>query len=171
MQNRKNQNKRLIISVVSGTLMLLLYLLIFTFSEQDGEQSGNLSALVSQICVDFLNLLSGGRWTELFLQELAIYFENPVRKLAHFTEYAILGILIDIFLSQWMRKGKRFYGTLILWIFLSAVSDELHQYFVPGRWASPLDVLLDTCGGAFAVWVITLCAKARDKKRQRNEGK
>lgn len=49
------------------------------------------------------------------------------------------------------------------WVFLSAAGDELHQYFVPGRYASFLDVLLDTwggvCGMLFCILTVWLCGK------------
>jgi VanZ family protein len=33
------------------------------------------------------------------------------------------------------------------------LSDEIHQYFVPGRNMDPLDLLTDAIGAALALWV------------------
>jgi VanZ family protein len=61
-----------------------------------------------------------------------------LRKLAHLTEYAILGALLVRALS---RPGLAiFLGGLY------AVTDEVHQHFVRGRHAAWYDVLLDTVG-------------------------
>ena len=61
-----------------------------------------------------------------------------LRKLAHATEYAILGALLVYALR---RPG----WAVVLGI-AYAISDEIHQSFVPGRQGSPLDVLIDSAG-------------------------
>ena len=85
-----------------------------------------------------------------------------VRKCAHLTEYAILALLV------WFARRKvagsfrtwswREVFTFILpFVFLYAVSDELHQTFVPGRQGSPIDVMIDTVGGFLgmvAIWLL-----------------
>jgi VanZ family protein len=70
------------------------------------------------------------------------------RKLAHFTEYAILGAL-------WFRGLARSGAArppVAAWLALvisvaCAVVDETHQSFVPSRTGSAHDVLLDSMGG------------------------
>ncbi len=61
-----------------------------------------------------------------------------LRKLAHAAEYAILGALL-------VRALRRWSWALALGV-AYAVSDEIHQSFVPGRQGSPLDVLIDSVG-------------------------
>jgi len=61
-----------------------------------------------------------------------------LRKCAHMTEYAILALLL-------VRAIGREAPALALGI-LYAASDELHQSFVRGRHASPIDVAIDTVG-------------------------
>src|SRR4051794_25430069 len=68
-----------------------------------------------------------------------------LRKCAHMTEYAVLAFLLA-------RAVEREAPALALGI-LYAASDELHQAFVRGRHASPIDVAIDTVGlliGLFA---------------------
>ena len=66
-----------------------------------------------------------------------------LRKLAHAAEYAVLGALL---VRATGKPGWAFaLGTLY------AVSDEVHQSFVPGRAGSPLDVALDTAGVAIGI--------------------
>ena len=66
-----------------------------------------------------------------------------LRKLAHATEYAVLGALL---VRATARPGLAF-GIGVLY----AVSDEAHQLFVPGRHGSPIDVAIDAVGVAVGV--------------------
>lgn len=61
-----------------------------------------------------------------------------LRKLAHAAEYAVLGAL----LVRATGSAGLAFGLGALY----AVSDEVHQAFVPGRLGSPLDVALDAAG-------------------------
>ncbi len=80
-----------------------------------------------------------------------------IRKLAHFTEYGILTIL---FWQLWSPL-KRVYTWAILSSVAYAISDEFHQRFVVGRGSSPVDVLIDSCGACFAIYLISLFEKPR----------
>ena len=61
-----------------------------------------------------------------------------LRKIAHAAEYAILGALLA---RATGRAGLAFtLGALY------AMSDEVHQSFVPGRLGSPVDVAIDAVG-------------------------
>ena len=156
--------KRIILTVLAAMLLLLLYMMIFGFSAQDAEESGGLSQMVSQKCVDLLNDLSGRDWTTDYMKHLTEWFEHPLRKLAHFSEYACMGILLYVLWSQWIRRGRRLYLLIGAWLFVSAALDEFHQFFVPGRYCSLKDVLLDTCGGITGMFVcagITLLCQKR----------
>ena len=164
-----NKKQKIVTSAVSGTLILVIYSMIFSFSEQDGEQTGELSMYFSEKCIRLLNMLIGNRWTEAFVQELANYFDSPLRKLAHFAEYAVLGALIYILLRQWLAKGRKLYLLVTLWVFVSAVADELHQFFVPGRWSSPADVLLDTIGAICAIILLVLLENHTPRRTKREK--
>ena len=65
------------------------------------------------------------------------------RKLAHLCEYAILGAL----LVRALRAPLPAFGLGVLY----AVSDEVHQAFVPGRLGSPVDVAIDATGVALGI--------------------
>ena len=66
-----------------------------------------------------------------------------LRKLAHLTEYAVLGALLYRALARpWLA---------ILVGGLYAVSDEIHQHFVRGRHAAWYDVVIDTVGVTIGV--------------------
>lgn len=171
----KNKEKKGLLrkSLFTGVLSILLlglYYLIFHFSAQDSAESGSLSRMVTERCVDFINRVSGAHWSDIKMAELAEYFEHPIRKLAHFSEYAYMGVLVYTLWSQWIKKGRVLSLLTVGWVFVSAAADEIHQYFVPGRYCSFADVLLDTCGGA-AGMLLCICVVALYRRRQKRKAK
>lgn len=78
-----------------------------------------------------------------------------IRKLAHLSEYGILGWLLYRARRQshnaWDWSWARFAlaGVLVI-----ATTDELHQHFVPSRVGSPLDVLIDVTGAIVALAIL-----------------
>jgi VanZ family protein len=70
-------------------------------------------------------------------------WDTLLRKLAHAAEYAVLGALL-------LRALARELPAFVVGVGY-AVSDELHQHFVPGRRGAPLDVLIDAAGVAVGV--------------------
>lgn len=76
-----------------------------------------------------------------------------LRKIAHAAEFAVLGALL-------LRALDRAAVAFALGA-LYAVSDELHQVFVPGRMGSPLDVAIDTVGVACGVLLWQRATRAR----------
>jgi hypothetical protein len=73
-------------------------------------------------------------------------WDTLLRKGAHLTEYAILGALL-------LRALGRETPALAAGIAYAA-TDELHQHFVRGRHAAPLDVLIDAVGVTLGVYVL-----------------
>jgi len=166
-QMTKDKTRRLAVTILTASCLFLLYVMIFGFSEQDGETSGGLSHAITLKCVEIINSFRSGKWTQDTMEWWATYFEHPVRKLAHFTEYAVMGSLIYILLRQWKQRTKWLIFGNILWVFVSAAFDEIHQLFVPDRYGSFADVCLDTLGGAFGVSCLILIeiwfAKRKEK--------
>lgn len=168
--NSKNELKRKIaVTVPAAILLLALYMVIFDFSAQDAEQSGSLSMMISEKAVEFLSSFAGGGWSQAFKEDLALYFEHPIRKLAHFGEYAVMGILTYLVWHPWVQRRKKLYLLVVVWVFVSGSCDEFHQLFVPGRYGNLADVCLDTCGGAFGLLIcltVNRIRRLREKKSQ-----
>ena len=68
-------------------------------------------------------------------------------KSAHACEYAALSVLFFVNYKKKSRKIKQIVGMSALSTALYAVTDEIHQLFVPGRSGQITDVILDSCGG------------------------
>jgi VanZ family protein len=69
-----------------------------------------------------------------------------IRKLAHFTEYLILSVLLYRALRGGRRWNLRAAGIAIGIAGVYAIGDEFHQWFVPGRTAAATDCLIDFSG-------------------------
>lgn len=117
------------------------------------HQPANKSAETSLGVVDFaLNIIPV---PETYEKE----FHAFVRKSAHFFAYAFLAMLI----YYAYRGNHRIFFTLMISL-LYAISDELHQLFIPGRSAEVRDVLIDVCGAAFGLLIIKLGMKILSRR-------
>ena len=145
------RNKRVIIPWI---LLIGWMIIIFYMSNQPGEVSSKQSELVVRI-FQFIGI----NLTEK-LGELATFI---VRKVAHFSEYFILYCLMFNVLRFYLnKKGLKFYCLIL--VFLYACSDEIHQYFIPGRAMAFKDVLIDTSGGVIAYSGIKIYEVMKFKK-------
>lgn len=81
---------------------------------------------------------------------------KPIRKLAHFTIYMILGIAVMNYMNTYKMDNKRRIILTIIVGMLYATSDEIHQFFVPGRSAEVRDVCIDTLGVICGVIIATI---------------
>lgn len=92
---------------------------------------------------------------------LSVFWDTFWRKLAHATEFGILNLLLWRALYGYSQSFKKaLFWSLILTV-LYAVSDELHQYFVPSREARWQDVAQDSFG-AVGVGFVLLFARYKN---------
>ena len=79
--------------------------------------------------------------------------DHAVRKTAHAAEYTLLGFLIASTVYRYGWAGR--FRWFAAWAAGAgyAVSDEIHQYFVPGRSCQISDMLLDSCGVLLGVFI------------------
>lgn len=131
--------------ILAGVLALLWMCMIFAFSAQESEESSEVSGAFSQQIVSAAGKFFHWNLNDEEQLRIAEAIETPVRKAAHMTEYAILSVLIYIWLGKWK--------TAIVFAALYAASDELHQRFVPGRAGRFGDVLIDSAGAIIGVLI------------------
>lgn len=129
---------------------------IFYLSSQSGTTSRAFSDKVMQQLRDYIQATT---WLPLSIKE--VYLSNPVvvtRKLAHFTIYMVLGLVSYLVFPVKLSVKKRI-ALVISLCLLYAVTDELHQLFVPDRNACVMDVLIDTFGSGVGVSIGWLMKK------------
>ena len=145
-----------------GIMTIAVMVCIFLFSCENADDSSDTSG-------NFVNLIISifyGDYDELPLweqEEIRGNISHFIRKTAHFTIFAALGFFA--FLTSGQRK-LLCKGTAAVLIFcgLYAVSDELHQYFVPGRACMLRDMLLDTCGSLAGIAAALAAVKIFSRK-------
>ena len=148
--------------VIFAVLTVAILSFIFGMSLQSREESGNTSSGIVAAIKPILD--PNNRIPEET-------FHHAVRKTAHFTEFAALGIcLLGLTRSIGKLKGERYFVLPVFCVLLSAVTDEFIQYF-SGRGSMVTDVVLDFCGGlsgiavaAFVCWMIGICKGRRPRR-------
>ena len=88
-----------------------------------------------------------------------------IRKCGHFSEYAVLAILVwravrPMDRRGWLWADARF-AVMICMAYAS--SDEFHQSFAPTRVASVIDVMIDTSGAMAGILLLWLLGRWRKK--------
>ena len=135
-------------------LTIAVMVVIFMLSADNADESNAKSALISDSLI--YRILSSFDWNEEQIEQIASVTVFIVRKTAHFSEYAALGFLLaGVCLSFGRQYGFAFAVSQTV-ASLYAVSDEIHQYFVPGRSCQFSDMLLDSCGAAVGIGVLLL---------------
>ena len=81
-----------------------------------------------------------------------------VRKASHFTEYAVLALLVARAFRTSSKEflRKHWFAVSLVFVALYALSDEFHQSFVASRTASIYDCVIDTAGGLTALIVVRI---------------
>ena len=150
MQNRKKRLFPLVITI-------LLMAFIFLQSALPADLSKEESNLIVQALIEFLHVD-------------AEFLSFAVRKCAHFTEYLLLGLSLFATVreydpvrlernEQWRRTALLSWGIGALY----ALTDEVHQAFVPGRSCEIRDMLIDSCGVAAGVLIMAALRSRRTK--------
>ena len=139
-------------------LYILLGLIVFFIwdnSIQNGGSSDGFSLLFAEIFVPIVNKLGfhGNIWA----------LNRVVRKLAHLTEFTILGGILYVILRRYIE-----YGTVVKTIGVGIVIaslDEFIQLFSLGRSSQLSDVLIDTVGIIIGISVVKLTYYISHDKR------
>ena len=163
-KTKKLDYKLIIIRIILSILILINFITIFGFSEQNGEQSTNLSR---NITLDVLNTF--GDYNEPLTDEQetqVLNVEHIIRKFAHFTIYTILGVLLMCLAETFDFTNKKRLFLCILIGLLYACLDEFHQSFTPGRTPLITDVLIDTLGVIVGSLIALICVKIIQKKNK-----
>jgi len=148
MNNKRNK----VFLILSIIMTLIIWINSFLPADVSGAQSGFVVNLVQSI----LNVFN----IEIGVDTLSLW----IRKLAHFTEFMILGILWFFTIHEHQNLMKK----SILYVMIIAVStaiiDETIQLFSEGRAFAVLDIGIDTLGVIFGLFLCFIFIKLFHKK-------
>ena len=123
---------------------------IFIMSHSNGLESANQSNFI----VNFINNILKLENTELI--------GTIIRKLAHLFEYFVLGILMFNCLKRY--NIKRIILISIVLCFIYAITDEIHQLYIPGRSGNLIDVMIDAIGSYIGMMSYKIILNIHNKK-------
>ena len=177
-------------------LTIIWMITIFCFSAEPGDESSNLSGGLSYRLISIVDDVFSMHWNEAEKLDRVEVISFPIRKAAHMSEYAMLGILVFAAATPTGRgqgqndcrnhEEKKKHGQkrtssegrtkimlsckgyiiAISTVFIYACTDEFHQLFVPGRSGQFTDVLIDTAGGLIGLVCILILTACRKDKAQ-----
>lgn len=132
---------------VSHYLPLLVWLAFISFASSDNFSASNTSRIIGPLILWLFPNTS---------PETLAVVHFIVRKIAHFTEYAILGFLAARAFRTSPRPAinQRWFLICLTLIVVYALMDEYHQTFVPSRTASIYDSMIDVTGGLIALLIV-----------------
>lgn len=142
-----------------STIGILVF--IFTNSLQSGENSSLRSIVIT-------------RWINEFLGNTGIHYrltEHIVRKLAHFTEFMILGLFLTLTLRVYTPYIFRHLSWPLFAGLLTAVIDETLQMFGRGRGPSLRDVWIDFSGFIIGLCIALFLMRVIRRKKKRTKSK
>lgn len=168
----KSKTTRNIIRYAFWLLSLAIMVFIFLNSAQTADQSNETSVSFTE---KVLTLIwpSFDEKVEAEKQSILASLQFFVRKFAHFSVYCVLGVSCASALSTYRFKTKNKMISAVLICLAYAISDEVHQVFVPGRAGRVTDVLIDLAGAILGIiltlGIVALYRKSRQKKIEKGE--
>ena len=128
---------------ISFIALILWMIVIFSFSSADANKSTGTSDKVITTMIEIKDKITNNETPnnekEIIVKNSSFY----IRKIAHITEYLILGFLTFNLLKQY--SVTNIYYAIGLSILYSC-TDEFHQLFISGRSGSIRDILIDSIG-------------------------
>ena len=152
--------------IIKIVLLLLCMILIFSFSSDNGSNSSKKSdGLIIRIYQSITHNKLSDKEKEIIVDKYVI----PVRKSAHIIVYLILGVLSISLIKEYRLIDIKALIISIIFCFLYACSDEIHQLFVMDRSGEVLDVLIDSIGSFIGIYLYYLVYKKKGVKRHEQE--
>lgn len=161
----KNKTLQRIIGIfLTVSVMVIIFLMSAQNAKISSNTSGSVIAFFAKILTPDFNNLSIEQQAQIISS-----YQFVVRKMAHFTIYLCLGVASSVFTFT-LDKLKRIYQYMLSAgiALLYAISDEIHQLYVPGRAGAITDVIIDFSGtltGLLLLFLLlSIIKKIKNKK-------
>lgn len=138
-------------------MVLIPMYIIFFFSNQPGTQSYGISNRFSTYIARTWNYIFHLNLSDSSMDVLITSLYMPTRKMAHITEYAVLGAFTycSMYLHQRRVKVSGIL-TIMLFVLIIASCDEIHQSFVIQRGSHITDTCLDFVSGTAGIYLFII---------------
>ena len=144
-------------------LLLLIgtFFIIFRFSSQNGTQSKGISTKVTEAILE-----KSSKYNQLDNKEKKKVFNRAnavIRKIAHFSIYTLVGLLLMGIMTRTKLKDKRRILITVVIGIIYATLDEFHQSFSPGRTPKITDIYIDTLGVILGILLVLTAREIYNK--------
>ena len=136
---------------IFAVLLVLWMGFIFSMSCENAEKSSNTSGQTIRVVLSAVPEFE--KQPEEVKVNIIEKLQFIVRKSAHFIGYMILGILASGLILQYENINKKYLLAFFICV-IYAISDEIHQLFVPGRSGQVRDVLIDSAGSLLGIILV-----------------
>ena len=143
-RNRTAGRIQILLRVLVTALFVACVLFIWHNSMENAEISAGRSGRVTELVNQILETVGGETVTEHF-----------VRKLAHFSEYGLEGVLTVLLFVVYCLNWRKCLRAIFLTGLFTATVDESIQFFSAGRAPGVLDVCIDMAGFICGVLVMS----------------
>ena len=131
-------------TIIKIILLILWILIIFSFSFQASNETNKTSSTFTKTIVNIALKITNTYKDDNQVNDIVNKIHPIIRKLAHYTEFLILGIFTLLLFKDFNMKYVYLYS--IIFCLLIAISDESIQLFIDGRAGQIKDILIDILG-------------------------
>ena len=143
-------------------LCAALLILNLAFIWGNSLMSAEASLAFSNWVKSLLDFLSGA-------PESGVEGSGLLRKVAHFGEFACLGMLLTWLAAMVGERGLHLFAMPLFGGMAAACVDETIQVFVPNRGPGLIDVWIDTCGTAAGMMLLLIGHHYIQKRKHKNK--
>ena len=150
-----------IFRIIVLLLLIGTFFIIFRFSSQNGTQSKGISTKVTEAILEKsskYNQLDKKKKKKVFNRANAV-----IRKIAHFSIYTLVGLLLMGIMTRTKLKDKRRILITVVIGIIYATLDEFHQSFSPGRTPKITDIYIDTLGVILGILLVLTAREIYNK--------
>ena len=155
MKNKKLTVARIVMTLLTTAMIGFIFGNSLMNAEDSSRQSGEILNLINS----WLRMLNAGFGLDSFF----------VRKAAHFSEYAMLGLLSAVTVFLYAHRRSRLFQFGLPLCALTAVCDEMIQMFSEGRSCQVSDMLLDCSGALLGTLLVWMFISISEKKKKRKD--
>ena len=136
---------------IFAVLLVIWMGFIFSMSCENAEESSNTSGQTIKVVLSAVPEFE--KQPEEVKKNIIEELQFITRKSAHFIGYMILGILASGLILYYGNINKKYLLAFLICV-IYAISDEIHQLFVPGRAGQVRDVLIDSAGSLLGIIIV-----------------